>query len=199
MLNRLFLAFLLCMMVSALPAGATSVQPLYLDQIIDSAATVFEGTCISNRSERDARTGLIVTYTTFQVQDPLKGAPTPTHTIKQIGGRLVNDDGSVQGRRVEGVPGFEVGEHYIVFLYGTSSAGFSSPVGLDQGKFSINSDASGAHVGNGRDFKEMTANRPALRAPSATQARLSKIDGAVDQMDLNEFKQIVRLQTGVSK
>ena len=39
--------------------------------------------------------------------------------------------------KVDGIPSFAPGHRYVVFLYGASSAGFSSPVGLGQGCFRI--------------------------------------------------------------
>ena len=198
MLNRMLVVFLLCLM-SALPARATSVLPLYLDQIIDGAAIAFHGSCIDNRVERDTQTGLIVTYTTFQVQDVLKGQVAPVHTIKQIGGRLPGAAGSIEVRRIEGVPQFEVGQSYVVFLYGVSSAGFSSPVGLGQGKFDVLPGPAGPQVTNGRDFKEMTANRPALLLPQSAQTKLDQAQGQVDRLGLDEFKQFVRERAAVAK
>ena len=198
MLNRMLVVFLLCLM-SALPARATSVLPLYLDQIIDGAAIAFHGNCIDNRVERDIQTGLIVTYTTFQVQDVLKGQAAPVHIIKQIGGRLPSAAGSIEVRRIEGVPQFEVGQSYVVFLYGVSSAGFSSPVGLGQGKFDVLPGPAGPQVTNGRDFKEMTANRPALLLPQSAQTKLDQAQGQVDRLGLDEFKQFVRQRATVAK
>ena len=198
MLNRLLFTCLLCFM-SVLPARATSVLPLYLDQIIDAAAIAFHGSCINNRVERDTQTGLIVTYTTFQVRDVLKGRVAPAHTIKQIGGRLPGAAGSIEVRQIEGVPQFEVGESYVVFLYGVSSAGFSSPVGLGQGKFDVLPGPAGPQVTNGRDFKEMTANRPALLLPQSAQTKLDQAPGQVDRLGLDEFKQFVRQHAAVAK
>lgn len=198
MLNRMLFTCLLCFL-SALPARATSVLPLYLDQIIDGAAIAFQGSCIGNRVERDIQSGMIVTYTTFQVQDVLKGQVAPVHTIKQIGGRLAAAAGSIEVRQFEGVPQFEVGESYVVFLYGVSAAGFSSPVGLAQGKFDVLPGPAGQQVSNGRDFKEMTANRPALRLPQSAQTRLDRSQGQVDRLGLDEFKQFVRQHAAVAK
>jgi len=198
MWNRILFTCLLCFM-GVLPARATSVLPLYLDQIIDGAAIAFHGSCIGNRVERDTQTGMIATYTTFQVQDVLKGQVAPVHTIKQIGGRLPGAAGSIEVRRIEGVPQFEVGESYVVFLYGASSAGFSSPVGLGQGKFDVLPGPAGPQVTNGRDFKEMTANRPALLLPQSAQTKLDQAQGQVDRLGLDEFKQFVRQHAAVAK
>ena len=191
MLKRLLFAALTTLAV-ALPAHAASVLPLYFEEIVDKAKTVFQGTCIANRSERDAETGMVVTYTTFSVQDVLKGKPGFTHTIKQAGGQLA--DGSYEWK-MEGVPKFTVGGNYVVFLPGVSSAGFSSPVGLGQGRFSVVADADGAQVTNGRDFKEMTSRIAARDLPQAAKSKLDR-SGSVKRMGLDEFKQLVRQRAG---
>jgi hypothetical protein len=185
-----FTALLACLAL-ALPARATTVLPLYLDEIVQKAAVAFQGTCTANRTERDPQTGMIVTYTTFQVDDALKGGVGSTYTIKQIGGEL---PGEAIQYKVQGVPKFNVGQGYVVFLPAASSAGFSSPVGLSQGRFLVEPDPAGPQVSNGRDFREMTARIPADQLPPAAKAKIGQAPGPVRRMGLDEFKQLVRTQ-----
>jgi hypothetical protein len=169
-----------------LPAHATSVLPMYLDEIVDTAAVAFQGTVIENRTAKD-ESGRIVTYTTFQVQEALKGTPGVTYTIKQIGGELPAE--GIQ-YRVHGIPRFGVGQHVVVFLYGVSKAGFSSPVGLEQGRFFVSEDGDGKHVANGRDFRDMT-KRMTDGATALVKAQLAA-DKPVKELRLEDFKQMVR-------
>jgi len=164
-----------------LTGRATTVVPLELDAIIDTATTAFEGKCIENRTELDPQTNFVVTYTTFEVKDALKGDVKSRHVIKQLGGTM--PDGQ-SGYKVDGVPTFTVGQDYVVFLAGVSSIGFSSPIGLWQGKFSIQEGASGKTVSNGRDFREMK-----VRTPSVDKAAVAE---AVQRLGLDEFKQVAR-------
>jgi len=184
MLKRIIAALALWTVFGA--AHATSVLPLYLDEIIDSAAVAFEGVCLENKTGRDPQTGMIVTFTTFQVGDLLKGSAGSTFTIKQIGGEDKSD-----GRflRVHGVPRFIPGEGYVVFLYGVSQQGFSSPVGLSQGRFEVVQEAGMAKVGNGGDFREMVSRMPAQILPGALK---EKAGASVTRLDLARFKQLVR-------
>lgn len=175
--------FYFYLLTVALPAPAMSVLPLQLDEIIDTASVAFQGTCTANRTEREAQTNLVVTYTTFAVKDVLKGAVQTTHVIKQIGGKMPEGEMSY---RVEGVPSFVVGEEYVVLLAGVSSAGFSSPIGLAQGKFTV--DAVGNRVSNGRDFREMTARMPTVLLPGGA--------APVRHLGLDEFKQLIRARVG---
>lgn len=182
-------AIALLALASALPAFATSVLPLDLDQVIAGAAVAFDGTCTGNRTGRDPVSNLVVTYTTFAVHDVLKGDVGATYEIKQIGGELPNG----LKHRVEGVPRFTVGQEYVVFLPQVSSGGFSSPVGLSQGSFTVSQTEKGARVANGRDFREMTSPIPAAQLPGELQAQAKRATtGPVRELDLGEFKQLVR-------
>lgn len=177
---------MLCL--AAFCAQAASVLPLYLDEMIDTSTTAFEGRVTANRTVRDPATKLVVTYTTFEVVDVLKGSVTATHEIKQIGGSLPGENLEY---RVQGVPTFNVGESYVVFLAGVSAAGFSSPIGLAQGRFGVQEHASGRRVANGRDFKDMTS-RITARLPAAAKARMQQESEPVREMDIEEFKRTVR-------
>ena len=100
---------------------ATSVLPLSFDQLVTDADRVFQGRCIENWHALDPDLNIQVTYTTFEIEESLKGVLQNPLTIKQAGG-------SQQGGRllIQGVPEFTVGSEYVVFLYGISSQGFSS-------------------------------------------------------------------------
>lgn len=185
-------ALAICCLLSAIamPAGAASVRPLALEQIIADAAIAFEGICVDNRVDRDPQTGMIATYTTFEVLDVLKGEVAATHTIKQVGGKI-----GKEVFRIEGVPTFTPGREYVVFLFGVSQAGFSSPVGLSQGQFLVRHGPLGREVSNGRDFKEMLRT-PGPRIPQSAIDRVHQRPGEQVRLDLEEFKQIVRQSRG---
>ena len=187
-MRNVFLACLLSVAAWACPVHALTSLPLYLDELIDRSAVAFEGTCVANRSERDPDTGFIVTYTTFEVHDALKGSPGKTHVIKQIGGSLPGDNIEY---RVHGVPAFAEGEDYVVFLAGVSTAGFSSPMGLGQGRFTVRSTPQGREVSNGRDFKDL-ASRTVAQMPERARAHFLAAPGAMTAMDLDDFKETVR-------
>lgn len=186
MVKRLFLAFLLAL-AAVFPAAATSVLPVDLDQLVANSAVTFEGTCTENRTGRDPTTNLVVTYTTFAVHDVLKGDAGATYEIKQIGGAI---PGGLT-YRVDGVPKFQPGQDYIVFLPGVSAAGFSSPVGLEQGRFVVTPTGNGREVANGRDFRDMTAGIPSAELPPSLQQQ-AKRGGPMRRLDIDEFKQLVR-------
>jgi hypothetical protein len=186
MFKQILAAFTLCAAFIA-PAQAMSVLPLYLDEIVDQAAVAFEGTVTDVRSDRDAD-GRAVTYTTFAVHDQLKGQTASTHTIKQLGGEVAEG----MNYRVQGIPKFTVDQTVVVFLYGKSSKGFSSPVGLSQGRFLVSSDEEGRQVSNGADFRDMAPGLADDAQLAATERAKLKSDKPVRKMALDTFKQVVR-------
>ncbi len=174
-------------LLSATPAQAASVRPLPLDSVVDAAAVAFQGRCLESRSEVDAATGLVVTLTTFEVEDRLKGEVGARHVIKQLGGQV----GDLV-RRVDGIPTFEPGERYVVFLYGVSAAGFSSPVGLSQGRFEVRAGEGGLQVANGRDFREMLSPISPADLPGVVRDKLAVPKARVEHLELETFKRLVR-------
>jgi hypothetical protein len=162
-MTRWLMAALVAALVHFTPAHATTVRALDIDDLVAGSAVVFDGTCTGNRTERDAQTNLVVTYTTFAVRDAIKGEVAATHVIKQVGGDL--EDGG-PSFRIQGVPKFTPGQDYVVFLPPASSLGFSSPTGLSQGRFHVTREKNApAKVTNGRHFhdldelKELVRNR----------------------------------------
>jgi len=191
MLKRILLA--LALAAAIVPAQAHSVRDLFLEEIIDDATVAFQGTVVENRAARDPETRRIVTYTTFLVQDPLKGSVGATHTIKQLGGVLPAEN---MGYKVDVRTTFNVGETYVVFLYGKSSLGFSTPVGSAQGNFTVVQDELGLAVSNGRDFAKMTER---MAADPAKARALPKVRAEGKNVGLDEFKQLVRERVGAAK
>ena len=137
-------AFLVATLFS-ISASALSVLPLELDDIIDQSTVAFEGTCVANRSEIEPGSRLIVTYATFAVKAMLKGTVPASYTVKQVGGAPISG-----GLLLPSATAYEVGQSYVLFMTGASKAGFSSPVGVGQGKFDIQEFDGTKRATNGR-------------------------------------------------
>ena len=71
------------------------------------------------------------------------------HTIKQIGGSLKENNTK---HRIHGIPEYQTGKKHIVFLPEKSSLGFSSPLGLHQGSFSVSTVNGQQTISNGRNL-----------------------------------------------
>ncbi len=177
-------------------AEALTVLPLGLEQLHGRASHIFVGRCIDNSVQHDTATGLTATYTTFEVLERLRGAAGGTYTLKQVGGSPPGDPG---GLVIHGVPHFETGQRYLVFLPTPSRSGFSSPVGLSQGTFQIRHDGGTVDVtGNGRPIAQLVANVPSGRMPKRVQDRLVALTRPAERpaqnawMPLDDLLDIIR-------
>ncbi len=172
MITQRVLAFLFSFIFLSLQTvSATMVLPLGLDRLHGNAELVFVGDCLENRVAFDAVSGRVVTFTTFQVIESLKGKTDITHTIKQVGGNL--PDAPVV-THIAGVPQFDFGKRYLVFLPPASSSGFSTPVGLMQGVFPVETDATGQQVvSNGRDVSDLLTGVGPGKLPARVSSKMS--------------------------
>lgn len=133
-LQLFFVAIVGALTVRATAASATMTMQLNLAQIVAAADRAFVGRVVAVHSDRD-RAGIPSTWVTFAVDQVVKGTVGGELTMKQFGTATPLDDGSLL--RLPGLPTYTIGEEMVVFLSGESEAGFSSPIGLAQGKFPI--------------------------------------------------------------
>lgn len=162
-------------------ASAVSLRPLDIAQLTTQAELVIHGRVISQEVTLDETSQRVVTFTTFEVIDTLKGTTGETHRIKQLGGHL---SGSDTVHRVPGVPRFVDGEELIVFLPAVSRLGFSSPIGLTQGNYRIT-----------RKHGSATVNARGMTASSHTAAKV--VTGNADKqigprVSVDNFKNLIR-------
>jgi len=116
-------------------ASATRAQnaPVTLEELVRSAGTILTGRVLDVREERHPRYPyLIVTRVTLAVERTFKGgtrASSGRFTFRQIGG--------LTRFRIFDLPGYQVGEELVLFLYPESAYGLTSPVGGMAGKFRL--------------------------------------------------------------
>jgi len=152
---------LLCVFTSLLGSSllASQVRLVNLEQMTQRATRIFSGRCIQTSIEYDAALGRNLTAATFRVQRTVKGVSETIVTVRML------SDGGATNNSPAGVPVFHRGEEVVLFLYGESSLGLSSTVGLGQGRFSVLTDKQGRRValnavGNRNLMREL---RPAAR------------------------------------
>ncbi len=168
MKHSFLIFYLLLSALIAMPATATSILPVTLEQLSTRANIIFYGKTIDNQVKKDEQSGQIATFTTFEVIDLIKGNTGTTHTIKQLGGKH-ND--SHTHLLVYGVPQFSIGKEYVVFLPKKSSLGFCSPIGLQQGSFSVRTQDNEKVVSNGsRLANQPTTANTTIQVPLAVRA-----------------------------
>ncbi|RFC35008.1 MAG: hypothetical protein DID92_2727744441 [Candidatus Nitrotoga sp. SPKER] len=173
---RQFIFACLFSFIIAQPARAVVVPtPLTLDDIISSSAIAFQGSIIEYKTESEPQTGFIICYTTFKVQEVLKGTVEATYTMKESMPLCDQTQHSGVSKLVDG-------KSKIYFLYGVSESGFSSPVALGRGVFSIIQDAAVLS-----DFSP----------PASEQSIISPAPAGLEHIGLEEFKQLVRQKIGM--
>jgi len=119
---------------AALPAGAASLRPVNLPEMVERSNRIFVGRAVDEWTGRDER-GLPATVTTFEVSRTLRGGPLSSVKVKQLGVTSVQPDGLATW--IEGLPRYRRGAEYLLFLAPDSRIGFTSPVGAFQGAFEI--------------------------------------------------------------
>jgi hypothetical protein len=116
--------------LTSLPLAA-QVRTLGMPEMVNSAGAIFIGTATDVHGGYDEH-GDIVTYTTFNVEQPIHGLAGSTVTVKQLGGQAGGLTTQLAHMRY-----FTRGERVLVMLYPVSDLGFTSPVGLSQGVWSV--------------------------------------------------------------
>ena len=153
-------------------AQAAVVKPMNLEEIITTAHYIFSGICISVDRRYDDVTDRDGIFYTFSVSKIIKGEESSEFTFKMSS--VASDLGQV--------PTFKPGEEVVLFLYGKSTQGFTSPVGLGLGKFTVLRSPSGEKVvvnaHNNTDlFKDMNRTKYSARFPASHAAEISNLMG----------------------
>jgi len=138
----------LLMCLGALGPGAEGgrVRPIPLGDMVGRAGRIFVGRCVGRTTRVDEATRIPVADYTFAVTNPIKGVGRGQTTVRM--------PGSLDQPYFAGLPSFDIGEEVLLLLYPESGAGFSTPMGLDQGRFRIvmGDDGEAAAVnGNGNE------------------------------------------------
>jgi hypothetical protein len=142
--HRMALALILAGVLasSATMVTATTLERMSVAKMTQSSQLVVRAQCVANSSAWDG--GEIWTFTSFEVEDAWKGAPSGAarHVIVRLLGGSVGNLSST----VSGAPRFRPGEEVILFLQPTSRGDFSI-VSWVQGTFRIRRDTrSGAEI-----------------------------------------------------
>jgi len=189
MKHILFISGLFLALSVLSPVSATSLLPISLQQLSTRASVIIYAEVISNETKKDAQSGHIATFTEFKIIDLIKGDAGSTHTIKQLGGY---DKTSNTRVHIHGVPAFQTGKQYVVFLPEESSLGFCSPLGLHQGSFPVFTNNLEKIVSNGRRLTGQHVVKTAEQRINAVQVPLAVRADKPSQSRLHDFINTVR-------
>jgi len=120
-------------------AHATLAQAKSFDDKVENAASIVLGKCVATKSQWDPDHRWILTYSTFQVEQALKGDAPREITI-------VTPGGAVDGMHQEtiGVPSFNPGEENVIFTKATNLG--PTVLYFDQGTYDIETADRGERV-----------------------------------------------------
>src|SRR5262245_53038802 len=167
----LLLILLLCLCVA--PADASQMRPLNLQQMSLRADRIFTGRCLDVRVDEDTQLGQPVTTVTMVVTRSAKGSIHGKVTFRLLGRQDARESDTGE---VDGLPRFKPGEEVVLFLYGDSTRGLTSPVGFGQGKFTIKTDKQGRRLatnafGNQRLLDNLDADSERRLGPAHARFR----------------------------
>ena len=117
-------------------SSSVIITHLNIEEMTDTAQYIFSGFCTGIESRHDEETGREAIFLDFKISQMIKGKSTDDFTFKMS--KVAVDIGEI--------PLFKIGDEVVLFLYGRSSSGFTSPVGLGQGKFSVKYSTTGERV-----------------------------------------------------
>src|SRR5215212_6416327 len=137
MARTLAVAALLLLMPAT--AHATISRAVDFEEKVANAAAIVVGKCVSQQSRWDNAHDWILTYSTFTVEETLKGQPTQQITLVTPGGTIDNIT-----QDVIGVPKFREGEENVVFVR-NSQAG-PTVAFLEQGSYKVRKDDRGDRI-----------------------------------------------------
>ena len=108
----------------------TTVERLSLDDLALRSRAIVQGTVLRARTYWSPNGKLILTGTTIEVSESIKGAYSRTVEVTTVGGQIGDTI-----LHVAGMPVFAPGENAIVFV--EQSGAYLTVFGLGQGKFTV--------------------------------------------------------------
>jgi hypothetical protein len=156
-----------------------------LERMISDAGMIVHGTVANVETGTDPETKLLATFVTIDILENFYGATEQRVILKLVGGKS-------KTKRVKfaEMPSFKVGEEIFSLFFAPSKYGFTSPVGMAQGKFSVYTDAVTKQklVRNGANNTELFSGMKNTTA-IAKIAASKRADGNIDAAD---FSQTIR-------
>ena len=194
---QLFLAVLVitvCPPPAAAQRGAITA-PRNLAEMVDEAGLILRGRVVSTQVEPYPQfSALWTVVVTLQVDETLKGQVVETYTFRQFIWDL---------RDRANAAGYQKGGHLLLLLLSPNQQGFSSPAGLEQGRFRVTTDSAGRSFAiNGRNnlglFSDVASQATAkgIRLAPRTDALVSA--PAPGPVVLDDLRDLIRQLVGAN-
>jgi hypothetical protein len=114
-------------------ARATTVISPSFDELVEQAQLIFQGTVIDVKCQwaGEGSQRRIESFVTFSVEDPIKGEPGSTYTLRMLGGTIA---GETMG--VADAPTFKKGDRDVLFVENNGNQ-FIPLVGIMYGRYRV--------------------------------------------------------------
>ena len=136
-----FPVFTLLVLLTSAPIGATTLRATSPAELVRVADAIFVGQAVDQQNVITADGRFAFTYVTLQVADTLKGSTEEDLLTLRLHGGRTNKNLIV----VEGMPRFELGRLYLLFVKDNGDAACPI-VGWTQGQLSLTTEADGRSV-----------------------------------------------------
>ncbi|MFQ5627547.1 MAG: hypothetical protein ACE5I1_02205 [bacterium] len=174
---------------------ATKLVHRNVAELTTLADRIFIGACLSVETKSMTIEGqnAIVTEYTFEVTQAIKGVAGKSIVFRQFGP-------SQGAGSIVGMPVYEIGKSYMLFLRKDSPYKLTSPIGFGQGAFLVFANSNGAlqavnAFGNGGLFKEKNNNAPVLRKPSMNLTEQKLLQRKAGPVDIESLVSLVKKLT----
>jgi hypothetical protein len=157
--SRTGLALAAILLALALPAGATTVLQMNLEEMCNNAERIMRVTVLGSREGSIAAGGgeIPTIIYTFRVDEAFKGSfdagkEEPTVEVQVLGTfKSISAGGAERLFNLADMPRFEIGHDYLILTTQPSAIGLSTTVGLNQGLFKVSGRPGEEVVVNGND------------------------------------------------
>ncbi len=130
-MKRLLIAFLYLVLTLNCATAQRTIR-VNLEEMVSAAGIIVHGTVIFSKTEVDPQTNIPATFVTIDVTENLYGQAEGVITLKMVAAQTQSG-----ARKFSEMPVFTPGEEIVGFFHLPSELGFTSPVGMGQGKFSV--------------------------------------------------------------
>ncbi|HEV2492117.1 MAG TPA: hypothetical protein VG204_03500 [Terriglobia bacterium] len=122
---------------ATLPVSATILMQLSLEQMSEASTAIVRGRVVSQETLWNEPHTEILTFTTLEIENVLKGQPGSTVVVEQLGGTIGHF-----AEHVSGTVHFRPDVSYVLFLEPAGNTGRYLVVGMAEGAYRIYRDAS---------------------------------------------------------
>ena len=186
MIRKLHLLSLLLLAAAIIQtSSAQRTIRMNIERIIADAAIIVHGTVAKVHYAIDPKTNLLSTFVTIDVKENLFGAEQKQITLKMLGGKTDR-----RTLKLADMPQYVKGQEIVGCFFLPSTSGFTSPVGMGQGTFTVVTEPS-----TGKRVIRSAAEQRQLFAGmkySSALARKEWQSGTAQEIDADEFTRTIR-------